>query len=113
MSLSWKDGVTTVLAALTGYVYWASANGKSLPWTDHPRWMIIILAIIGFSMCALSTGATVGQNMYTTTAGILGVVSFLLIVYGLVTGSATSAHYLAIAILALWAIATLRHVVMK
>lgn len=112
MSLTWKDGITTLLAFLVAGLYFArTTSGMQLSLiSDGYRWAIIALAVIGIGMCSFSSPATTsGTNMFIVLAGILGVSALILIIYGLVTGAKIAFTLLAMTILSLWLIATVRH----
>ena len=85
MSLTWKDGVTTLLAGVVLVIYYAKVTtGIRLPFiSESYRWAVTALAIVGIAMCALSSASTAGKdNPFVMAAGILGVVSFVLIIWG-------------------------------
>jgi hypothetical protein len=112
--LTWKDGVTTILAIAVLGLYYVTAKGIDLPIFTGYRWSIGIVAIIGITMCALSGGGestASGSNPFTILASILGVAAFLFIVYGLIAGTKLAVILLAVTVLLLWGIATVRHIV--
>lgn len=112
MSLTWKDGVTTLLALLVAGLYFGrTTSGMTLPLiSDGYRWAIVALAIIGIGMCSFSSPATTsGTNMFIVLAGVLGVSALILIIYGLVTGAKIAFTLLTATILLLWLISTVRH----
>jgi EamA domain-containing membrane protein RarD len=109
VSLSWKDLVTSLLAALTFGLYYAMTKGIELPVITSYRIGIIFLAIIGIGMCAFSSASSGSTSPFITLASILGVVSLVLIIYGLFTGTKVAFILLTITILLLWGISTLRH----
>lgn len=112
MSLTNKDLVTTILAATTAGLYYAQTQGIKLPLITGYRGGILALAIIGIAMCASSGSETpsIGSsNPFIVFASILGFVSLVLIVYGLVTGTKIAFTLLTICILVLWLTSTLRH----
>ena len=113
MTLTWKDAVTTAMAATTFGLYYAMTKGIDLPVITSYRGAIIALGILGIGMCAFSGGnvAAKAGNPFIVLASILGVIALLLIVYGLFTATKVAFVWLTVTILALWAIATLRHII--
>ena len=108
--LTWKDGVTTLLALLiVGLLYVQTTAAIQLPIIGSSyRLSIVALAIIGIAMCAFS-GGTTGTSPFITIASILGVVSLVLIIYGLITGTKIAFLALTAVILVLWVVATVNH----
>lgn len=113
MELTWKDLLTTILAAGVVGLYYAVSKGIDLPLLSGYRSAILTLAIVGMAMCALSGGTNGTTNLFITVASGLGIISLILIVYGLITGTKIAFALLTIVILALWATATLRHLFAK
>lgn len=113
MMLTWKDGVTTLLALLVaGLLYVQTTAAIQLPIIGSSyRLSIVALAIIGIAMCAFSNGGTMGANPFVTIASILGVVSLVLIIYGLITGTKIAFLALTGVILVLWVVATVNHLI--
>lgn len=104
MILSWKDIVTTFLAAGAAGLYFLTMDNA----TGY-RGGIVLLALMGIAMCAFSGGATNMSNPFIVVSSVLGVTALALIVYGLITGAKIAFILLTLTILALWAISTLRH----
>lgn len=111
MALTWKDFVTTILAAVVFGLYYAMTKGIAVPLIPGYRAAMIVLFIIGISMCAFSSASNASPgNLFITTASILGAASLILIIYGLITGAKLAFTLIAAAILLLWIIATARHI---
>ena len=111
MALTWKDLITTILAAAVFGLYYAMSKGMSIPLVSGYRSAILVLLIVGMSMCAFSSANISQGNMFIKVASILGIVAFALIIYGLITGAKIAFTLLTAIILLLWLIATMRHVV--
>jgi hypothetical protein len=111
MKLTWKDGISTLLAAAAVLIGLAVTNGWGWPLLGDYRAGTVALAIVGFGMCA--TGTAVGKASWTDPlvliATLLGVVALVLIVGGLIYATAALFVALAADIVALWFVATLRH----
>ncbi len=110
MSVSWKDFATTILAMLTFAFYYAITKGIAFPFISGYRGAILVLTVIGVSMCTFSARTRDRSNPFIVIASILGTASLGLIIYGLVTGAQIAFIYLTFTILALWLVATLRHI---
>ncbi len=111
MVLTWKDLVTTILAILVAAFTYLMVKGYEFPIITGYRSAILVLLGLGIGMCALSSvGPGVG-GPWIILASALGVLSLVLIVAGLIMG--TKLMFLAVAgtILALWLIATTRHLI--
>lgn len=110
MALTWKDGVTTLLAFLViGFTY-LMAIGYKMPLTIGFRWATVVLLVLGIGMCALSSytpGST--PSVWITFASVLGSLALILILAGIVTGSKMIFITLGVTIFLLWLVATLRH----
>jgi len=61
-------------------------------------------------MCALSGTNPPASGMWSIGAGIIGATALVIVIYGLITGAKIALLLLTIAIIALWMIATLRHI---
>jgi hypothetical protein len=111
MNLTIKDIWTTLLTAATIGTYYGVVNGLNMPFISGYRAGIIVLAIIGVAMCALSGRSTTAGGIFVTLASILGAGALLLILYGLITGAKLAFVLLALDIIVLWIISTIRHAV--
>jgi hypothetical protein len=113
MGLTWKDLITTILAAGVFGIYYAMGKGIDLPVISGYRSAILVLGILGIAMCALSGGGGTagGFNPFIAIISALGFAAFLLIIYGLITGAKIAFVLLSFTILAMWALATFRHAI--
>lgn len=114
MNLTWKDGITTILAALVAGMYYAKINNiLIIPFINNSyRWSVLALAIIGIVMCAFSGGGPdSGSNTLIAITSILGITALLVIAYGLITGAKIAFVLLTGLIILMWIIATFRHIV--
>ncbi|HEV8598972.1 MAG TPA: hypothetical protein VGQ69_06400 [Gemmatimonadales bacterium] len=111
MRLTWKDGISAVLAAFTVLVALAVTNAWAWPLLGDYRAGTVALTLVGFGMCA--TGTAVGKaswaNPFVAIATLLGVVALVLIVGGLIYATQPIFVALAATIVALWFVSTLRH----
>lgn len=113
MSLTWKDMVTTILAASIFGIYYSMGKGIDLPIISGYRSAVLVLGVLGMIMCAMSGSGslTSGMNFYTVVGSVFGVLSLILIVYGLITGAKIAFTLLTFVILALWVFTTLHHII--
>jgi hypothetical protein len=113
MRLTWKDGISTVLAAVAVLVALAVTNAWGWPLLGDYRAGTVALTLVGFGMCATGTaiGKTSWANPFVAIATLLGVVALVLIVGGLIYATAPLFVALAAVIVALWFVSTLRHLV--
>jgi len=113
MGLTWKDGVTTLLAVAVAVVYQALASGWAVPVVGDARGASLVLGIVGLAMCIIGADATAmtTRDRATVTASILGGAAAVLTIGALITGWPTLALLLAADILLLWIVSTLRHAI--
>jgi len=111
MHLTWKDGVTTLLAGVVGIAYAAHALAWHWPIVEDARGATLLIGIVGLGMCIVGgSGDTISsRSRFTIVAGILGSTSLLLIIVGLVTGWPLAVALVAATTLLLYAISTIRH----
>src|SRR5690348_545481 len=109
MGLSVRDGVAALLTALAVLVYAATANGWDvwLVGSSH-RWAAVAIGILGMRTCALGRPGEVNDRFTRVLAGI-GIATLALLVWALVSGSLTAVALLVLAVVLLFAGATLRH----
>jgi hypothetical protein len=107
MTLTWKDGITTVLAAGTVALAYAKYQGWQ-SWLTAPRLGIVALALIGIVMCTQGTPTT-NTPMWTGVLSALG--GLALIIAGLILGQQWLFYALAADILALWLLTTTKHAI--
>lgn len=112
MRLTWRDGLTTILAVLVVAVTLGAIRGWDWPLIGSDRSAAGVLGVLGYGMCY---GAAVPKTFlsmkggYRVLASVLGAAALVLVVVGLVWPSETLVVVIALDILALWAIATARH----
>jgi hypothetical protein len=109
MSVTRRDVLATVLAALGVLVYAGNANGTW--YLGSNRWAIATLFGIGIVGCALGR-MEARQTTWAVVLATLGVAALVIAVSGLVTGSHALFSALLVVQLALWLGATLRHATM-
>ncbi len=107
MGLTGKDVRATLFTTLVVLVFAATHQGWSVPLVeDSHRWAAGTIALLGIGACGSgSTRTGSGARLASVLGGIAGV----LVVISLATGSLTALSLLAIDILVLWAVSTLRH----
>jgi hypothetical protein len=113
MRFTAKDLVGTLLAGAAVAVTLAVTNAWGWPLLADYRAGAVALAVIGFGMCAAASDySTVhGPDPLVIVAGILGVAALGLMIAALVWATATLFVWFAATIIALWLIATVRHLV--
>lgn len=113
MALTWKDLVTTILAASIFGIYYAMTKGIDLPIISGYRSAILVLGVLGMIMCAMSGSGSLasGMNFYAVVGSIFGVLSLILIVYGLITGAKIAFTILTFVIIGLWVFTTIHHII--
>jgi hypothetical protein len=111
--LTWRDGVTSLLAGLTVLVAFAAVGGWGWPLLGSYRAATGVLAVVGISMCALGgpSSSASTRDTFTVLGSVLGVVALGLVVVALVTGAAAPFVALAGTIVLLWLIATVHHAI--
>ena len=112
MKVAFKDATATLLAALAAVVALAVVNGWAWPLVTGYRAGTIALGVIGVGMCAIGSDySTVrGLDKFVVVAGLLGVAVLGLVIAGLIWATATLFVWLAVTILLLWLVTTVRHV---
>jgi hypothetical protein len=111
MRLTWRDGVTMLLALLVVGTFAAYATDSAIPVLNDARGVTLLIGIVGLSMCIVGgSGETIGsKDAFTIPAGILGGAALVLIIAGLVTGWPIAVTFLVADTLILWALSTVRH----
>lgn len=107
MTLTRKDVAATGLTALGVLTFVASHQAWDVPLVGSShRWAAAVILVLGLSACALGT-------VPPSQAGLAAVIGAIALVFGvlaLITGSLTPLSILMVACVALWALATFRHV---
>jgi hypothetical protein len=107
MTLSRKDLAATVLTALVVLAFTATHEGWDVPLIgDSHRWAAAVILTLGAFAC----GQGEAQDLRRLWPfAVLGSIALAFAVLALVTGSLTALSLLVVTIVALWALATLRH----
>lgn len=106
MRLTWRDGVTTLLLAVVGLVYYGFVTGTDLAVLNETRGALLIIGAAGLGMCIVGGGAgIVGRNTYTGFMSVLGVAAFGLVVIGVITALEWTVTWLAIDVAVMWGMA--------
>lgn len=112
MALGWRDIVATVATAGVMIITYAKVKGWSWPMLGSWRTATVVLLVLGLGACIVAgSGGTPAKDAWTVAASILGGLSFVLGVASLIFNSHMLFVALAINITALWAAATIRHIV--
>jgi hypothetical protein len=112
MRLTWRDGLTTILAALVVAVTLGAIRGWDWPLLGSERSAIGVLGVLGYAMCSTAAVPKTFLAMkvrYRTVASVLGAAALVLVGVGLAWPSETWIVALAIDILVLWGLSTARH----
>lgn len=112
MALTVKDLLTTILAlVVTGFAY-LTISGYQLPLISGYRWATGVLLVLGIIMCSLgSPSGMTFENPWMIATTILGIISLIIIIAGLIMGIKTVFLAVAGTILILWALSTIRHLI--
>ncbi|MGZ4131625.1 MAG: hypothetical protein ACXVWF_01140 [Actinomycetota bacterium] len=118
MRVSWKDGLATVAtgAAVVLYLLWtngSAAQGLSVPALAG---IVFALGFVGCTSDAANMASVYGPGpdrtapmSYSVAMTIVGIVGLVAGVVAIVGANEPALGVLVVAIVALWAIATLRH----
>jgi hypothetical protein len=118
MRLTWKDAVTTLVVGVNTLVYVLYLQGTDLPIIDSTRGAAATILVLGvFGGCALGSAAdvyqthrSVAQRFYIVLVTLIGITALGGGVAALIGDSAGALGTLYYATIALWFVATLRHV---
>jgi hypothetical protein len=116
MRLTWKDGAATVVTAAVVGLYVAFLAGADLPLVSGPRALGTVVLALGMVGCALGspdTSVAKGRSFtaWTATLSGIGVVALVAALFVLITGSEAVLAVLVGSVVALWLLATVRHIV--
>ena len=107
MTLSRKDAGAAALTALAVLVFLATHEGWGVPLLgDSHRFAAGAIFLLGSMTCGLGSP---GKDAATKLLAGLGVAALVLAVLAVATGSLTPLSLLVVDMVALWAVATLRH----
>lgn len=107
MTLTRKDAAATFLTGLAVLAFFATHQGWNvLLIGDSHRWAAVVIFLLGAVTCGL------GSQMQSIPLlfWALGTTALVLAVVSVATGSLTALSLLVVAIVLLWAAATLRHI---
>ena len=111
MFLSRSDLAGTVIAGLVVLAY--AANVQDWWYLGSNRWAAVTMLAIGAVGCPVGA-RIVGENLTSppiVVLGVLGITAFVVAVIAILTAAQWALLALAIALVVLWAGATLRHAV--
>jgi hypothetical protein len=116
MSLSWRDAVETVLAALVVVVLVGVIQEQDWPLLGTDRSAVLTVFAIGFVMCQFGRGgiksaSDLVRGPFMTVATVLGAAALVLTVVGVFAGSQALVLTLGAVLLVTWALATAHHAV--
>jgi hypothetical protein len=118
MRLTWHDAAATLLVATAAGLYWAFRTGVDVPLASGPRVLAVVLFGLGVGACA-SGGAGVAsadtggaEAVWVRVFGLHGAAVFVLMLLVLITANETLLAVLVTLLVALWLVATARHLVM-
>ena len=116
MRLTWRDGVTTILAAVTVLIMFAVTQAWNWPLLQTYRSGIVALTIVGLASGCGSGVPLVAdvrtwsfRDPFIWVGSLLGALAFALIVVGLIADSPVFFVALGLDLIALWVVATSRH----
>jgi hypothetical protein len=118
MRLTWKDAVTTLAAGLNTLVFVLYLQGTDLPIIGSTRGAAAAILLLGvFGGCALGSAMdaipmdrTAGERSYVLVASLFGVTALVAGAAALIGDGVGALGVLYYATIALWFIATLRHI---
>lgn len=113
MRLTWKDATSTLLAVAAVLIALAVVNAWGWPLLGDFRAGTVALAVMGFAMCVSGTSMAKARwsDPLVVVATLLGVVALALMVGGLIYATQPLFVALAVDIVALWFVSTVRHLV--
>jgi hypothetical protein len=107
MTLSRKDVAAGALTTLAVLAFLATHEGWGVPLVgDSHRWAAGAIFLVGSLTCGFGSPAT---GAWKTLFATLGVAALVLAALAVATGSLTPLSLLVLDLVALWALATLRH----
>lgn len=119
MSLTWKDGLATVFVGAAVVLFLLSQGGATVAGLSGPRALAVAIFALGVGGCYTAKSRMqdvygVGSRsrpplLYVVFASVLGGVTLVAGVVALSGGSVTAVATLTGAMVALWAMATIRH----
>ena len=116
MRLTWRDGVTTILAVAAVAIAVAVTQEWDWPLLGSVTAGVVVLGAVGWAMCILGGRSTTEwsmKNPFTVTMAVLGSAALVLIVIGIVTGSETVFVSLAVVTVVMWMASTTAHAIRR
>ena len=112
MSLTWRDGIGTLLVGSTGVVAYARAKTFDWPLLHSWRMATAVLLVVGLASCTIiGSGVVPTKDIWTKSASVLGGTAFVLALVGLIANSKWAFFGLAANIIALWVLTTTHHAI--
>ena len=115
MSLTWKDGVATLLTGLAVLAFLAAHQSWDV-WLvgSSYRWAAVAVTLLGAATGALGSASDELQSGREASTSVellaaVGAVAGVLAIVAIAAGSLTALSLLTVAVVVLWAGATLRH----
>ncbi len=114
MRLTWRDGVTTILAGCTVAIAMAVAQGWGWPLLGSVAAGVAVLGAVGLAMCVLGASTDSAPSLkdpFTAVMSVLGSVALVLIVVGLIMANEAVFMTLTVVILVMWLVSTTSHAI--
>src|SRR5690349_5858428 len=103
MSLSWRDGVATLLMAAVAAVAFIKIKGYEWPLINSWRVGSLALLLIGIGTCiVVGSGVVPAKDAWTTVAMVFGIIAFVAALVGIIFGSKIAFFALAADLIVLW-----------
>jgi hypothetical protein len=123
MSLTWKDGLATIFVGVGAVLYLLWAGGTTVSGLSGPRALTVAIFGLGIGGCYtakshMETVYGVGSRrrpplLYVVLAAGLGAVTLIAGIVALASGGDAAMATLTAAMVALWALATIRHSMLR
>jgi hypothetical protein len=121
MRLTWRDGLTALLAVLIAVVAIAVLQQWNWPLLGSYRAGMVAIGVIGLAMCgvggyqfwnaAFERPGSILRDAFLILGLVLGLAATTVLVIGLITGTQAPFVWMVALIGALWVVATARHAV--
>jgi hypothetical protein len=113
MRFTWRDGISTLLAAVVLLLAFAVVRGWNWPLLGGYRSGMIALAVVGLVMSGIGTAAREVRwsDPFMATEGILGAVAVVLFVVGIIAATQGWLVAFTVSLMVVWFVAVTRHVV--
>jgi hypothetical protein len=108
-ALTRNDGAATILTGLCVLVYLAGREAWNVPLVGGShRWAAGVIVVVGTMTCGLGRP---GRDALTSVLATLGILALVLAAGSLISGALAPLTLLTVNVVALWALATLRHAI--